>query len=123
MMAYQPSVRDIILAFFRRKFLFVLVFCAVCLAGGGYLLLKQPSYLSTASLVLHFDSQAVPNIDRSMGAQQSLGQNERRAILYSDADILRSTGVVQLVIHSLGIQRLYPEIAAEEELSDARKLD
>src|SRR5262249_2736138 len=97
-MAYHPSVRDVILAFLRRKTLFMLVFCAVCLAGGIYLLVKQPLYLSTASLVLHFDSQSVPNIDRTMNPTQPLGSNEHREILYSDADILRSTGVVHAVI-------------------------
>ena len=63
-MGYQPSVRDIILAFFRRRTLFMLVCGAVFLAGGTYLLLKQPLYQSTASLVLHLDIQTVPNIDR-----------------------------------------------------------
>ena len=65
-MGYQPSVRDVILAFFRRRTLFMLVCGAVFLTGGAYLLLKQPLYQSTASLVLHFDTQAVPNIDRTM---------------------------------------------------------
>ena len=64
-MGYQPFVRDINLAFFRRRALFMLVCGAVFLAGGAYLLLKQPLKQSTASLVLHFDTQTVPNmIDR-----------------------------------------------------------
>jgi uncharacterized protein involved in exopolysaccharide biosynthesis len=121
-MGYQPSVRDIILTFLRRKALFMLVFGIVCLAGGAYLLIKQPLYLSSASLVLHFDSQAVPNIDRTMNPTQPLGSNEHREILYSDADILRSTSVIHGVIQAVGIERLYPKIAAAEA-SDAKKLD
>jgi hypothetical protein len=40
-MGYQPSLRDIILAFFRRRTLIMLVCGAVFLAGGADLLLKQ----------------------------------------------------------------------------------
>ena len=121
-MGYQPSVRDIILAFFRRKTLFMLVCGAVFLAGGAYLLLKQPLYQSTASLVLHFDTQTVPNIDRTMNPTQPLGSNEHREILYSDSEIMRSTGVIHGVITAVGLARLYPQIAASQA-SDARKLD
>jgi len=111
-MGYQPSVRDIILAFFRRKTLFMLVCGAVCLAGGAYLLLKQPLYLSGASLVLHFESQTVPNIDRSSNPTQLQGSNEHREILYSDADILRSPDLASRVVESIGRDKMYPQIAA-----------
>ena len=89
-MIVQPSFRESILTFFRRKFTFLVVFGAVCLAGAGYLLIKTPMYLSTAALVLRFDQQTVPDIDRTRTPSQPLGSNERREILYSDADILRS---------------------------------
>jgi uncharacterized protein involved in exopolysaccharide biosynthesis len=121
-MGYQPSVRDVILAFFRRRTLFMLVCGAVFLTGGAYLLLKQPLYQSTASLVLHFDTQAVPNIDRTMNPTQPLGSNEHREILYSDSEIMRSTGVIHGLITAMGIARLYPHIAASQ-VSDIRKLD
>ena len=89
-MIVQPSFRESILTFFRRKFTFLVVFGAVCLAGAGYLLIKTPMYLSSAALVLRFDQQTVPDIDRTRTPPQPLGSNERREILYSDADILRS---------------------------------
>ncbi len=117
-MANQPSIRDIILIFFRRKMLFVLV----CLGGGAYLLLKEPQYLSTASLVLHFDHEVVANIDR-VDPKQPLGPNERREILSSDADILKSTWVVDKVIDKVGLGNLYPHIAARTDYSDAKKFD
>lgn len=121
-MAYQPSVREVILTFLRRKTLFMLVFGTVCLAGGVYLLVKQPLYKSGSTLVLHFDSQSVPNIDRTMNPTQPLGSNEHREILYSDAEILRSTGVIHGVIGAVGMDKLYPDIASGQ-LSDAKKLD
>lgn len=111
-MIVQPSFRESILTFFRRKFTFLLVFGAVCLAGAGYLLLKTPAYLSTAALVLRFDQQTVPDIDRTRDPQQSLGSNERREILYSDADILRSPDLARHAIASVGLARVYPQIAA-----------
>jgi succinoglycan biosynthesis transport protein ExoP len=111
-MFYQPSFRDSISAFLRRKGLFMLAFGVACLAGGTYLLVKQPLYLSSASLVLHFDSQAVPDIDRTMKPTQLQGSNEHREILYSDADILHSSGIIRDVVGKMGLARLYPAIAS-----------
>lgn len=112
-MIVQPSVRETILTFFRRKFTFLLVFGAVCLAGAGYLLIKTPMYLSTAALVLRFDQQTVPDIDQTRTPQQPLGSNERREILYSDADILRSPDLARDTISAIGLARIYPKIAAD----------
>ena len=75
----------------------------VCLAGGVYLLVKQPLYLSAASLVLHFDSQAVPDIDRTRTPTQLQGTNEHREILYSDSDILRSPALIRKTIAAIGL--------------------
>ena len=112
-MIVQPSFRETILTFFRRKFTFLLVFGAACLAGAGYLLIKTPMYLSTAALVLRFDQQSVPDIDRTRTPQQPLGSNERREILYSDADILRSPDLARDTINAIGLARIYPKIAAD----------
>jgi uncharacterized protein involved in exopolysaccharide biosynthesis len=121
-MAYQPSLRDIIAAYLRRKALFMLLVGGVSLIGGLYLLVKQPLYLSGASLVLHFDSQAVPDIDQTLKPTQLQGSNEHREILYSDADILHSPAIIRDVIKTIGLARLYPKIATGPG-DDERKLD
>ena len=122
-MVDPPSFRGTILAFLRRKTLFLLAFSTVCMVGGVYLLLKQPLYQSGASLVLHFESQTVPNIDRTMTPpSQQQGSNEHREILYSDADILRSPDLTRGVIGTIGLARLYPQIAAMP-YSAGRKLE
>ena len=122
-MVDQPSFRGTILAFLRRRTLFLLAFSAVCMLGGLYLLLKRPLYQSGASLVLHFESQTVPNIDRTMNPpNQQQGSNEHREILYSDADILRSPDLTRAVVGTIGLARLYPQVAVMPE-SDARKLE
>jgi uncharacterized protein involved in exopolysaccharide biosynthesis len=112
-MIVQPSFRETILTFFRRKFTFLVVFGAVCLAGAGYLLVKTPLYLSNAAMVLRFDQQTVPDIDRTRTATQPLGSNERREIIYSDADILRSPDLARQTISSVGLAKIYPKIAAD----------
>jgi succinoglycan biosynthesis transport protein ExoP len=122
-MIVQPSFRESILTFFRRKFTFLLVFGAVCLGGAGYLLVKTPMYLSSAALVLRFDQQqTVPDIDRTRTPQQPLGSNERREILYSDADILRSPDLARRAIASVGLARVYPKIAADGH-GEQRQMD
>jgi len=121
-MIVQPSFREAVLTFFRRKLTFLLVFGGICLAGAAYLLLATPFYMSAASLVVRFDQKIVPNIDRNEQVTQQLGTNERREILYSDADILRSTDLAQRAINQVGLARLYPKIAAKK-YDDARKMD
>lgn len=125
-MIVQPSVRETVLTFFRRKFTFLVVFGTVCLAGAGYLLIKTPEYLSSAALVLRFDQQTVPDIDQTRSPQQQLGSNERREILYSDADILHSPDLARQTITAVGLARIYPKIAAEDydltrKMNDALK--
>jgi succinoglycan biosynthesis transport protein ExoP len=121
-MAYQPSLRDIIASYLRRKTLFMLLFGGVSLIGGLYLLIKQPLYLSGASLVLHFDTQTVPDIDKSLKSTQLQGSNEHREILYSDADILHSPAIIRDVIKTIGLARLYPNVDTGPG-DESRKLD
>ena len=112
MVISQPSIRDTIVTFFRRKFTFLLIFGGVCLAGALYLLIATPLYLSTAALVVRFDQHTVPNIDNTQPTLQPLGSNERREIIYSDADILRSPDLLHRTISEVGLARLYPKIAS-----------
>ncbi len=121
-MIAQPDLRATVVAFLRRKLLFTLVVCLVCCAGAGYLLLARPLYQSTASLVVRFDTQSVPDIDRNRTPTQPPGSNERREIIYSDADMLHARDVVHGAINAVGLSRLYPDIAAAA-LPDTRKLD
>ncbi len=113
-MIVQPSFREAVQTFFRRKFTFLLVFGVVCLAGAIYLLLATPLYLSRASLVVRFDQHTLPNIDQSQQNSQPLGSNERRAILHSDADILRSPDLAQRTINAVGLARLYPKLTEQQ---------
>lgn len=112
-MVSQPSLRDIIVTFFHRKFTFLLIFGGVCLAGAAYLFFTTPLYLSTASLVVRFDQKTVPDIKSNQLPTQPLGSNERREIIYSDADILRSPDLLRRVMNEITLARLYPKIAAD----------
>jgi uncharacterized protein involved in exopolysaccharide biosynthesis len=121
-MIAQPDLRATVVAFLRRKLLFTLVLCLVCAAGAIYLMLAQPLYQSTASLVVRFDNQAVPDIDRNRSPTLPPGSNERREIIYSDADMLHARDVVMGAIKDVGLVRLYPKIAASS-VPDTRKLE
>jgi uncharacterized protein involved in exopolysaccharide biosynthesis len=122
MRTYQPTLRDITEMYLRRRLPFSLVCALVLACGGAYLLIKQPVYESKASLVLHFDSQSVPDIDRMRTPSQMDGSNEHREILYTDADILRSRDRAHEVIEAVGLSRLYPNIA-KMQVTDAHKMD
>jgi uncharacterized protein involved in exopolysaccharide biosynthesis len=111
MVITQPSLRDTIQTFFRRKFTFLLIFGGACLVGAAYLFVTTPLYLSAASLVVRFDQHTVPDIDRSRNQPAPLGSNERREIIYSDADILRSPDLQRAALQEVGLARIYPKIA------------
>lgn len=119
-MVYQRSFREILHVFLRRKMLFAVIFGVVGLAGGTYLLLKQPLYMANAALVLHFGGQALPDIDHSTEPTQLEGSNEHREILYSDAAMLNSPELLRSVVDSIGLGNLYPQIASGDG-SDAAK--
>jgi succinoglycan biosynthesis transport protein ExoP len=121
-MIAQPDLRATIVAFLRRKLLFALVLCLVCGAGAGYLMLAQTLWQSTASLVVRFDTRTVPDIDRNRDPTQPPGSNERREIIYSDADMLHARDVIVGTINSVGLARLYPKIAARA-VSNSAKLE
>src|SRR5665213_4587745 len=106
-MIIQPDFRGTVVAFLRRKALFVVVAAVVCAAGGAYLLLTPPLYQAGASLVVRFDTHSMPNIDRTTTETLPLGSNERREIIYSDADILRSRDIIRKAIKAVGLEHLY----------------
>jgi uncharacterized protein involved in exopolysaccharide biosynthesis len=120
-MVYQRSFREILHVFLRRKMLFAVVFGVVGLAGGAYLVFKQPLYLANAALVLHFGGQAVPDIDHSTQPTQLEGSNEHREILYSDAAILNSPELLGSVVGNIGLGNLYPQIASDGGTDAAKR--
>jgi uncharacterized protein involved in exopolysaccharide biosynthesis len=111
MVLIQPSIRDTIATFFRRKFTFLMIFGGVCLAGAAYLLIATPLYQSSAALVVRFDQHTVPDIGQTKTVVAPLGSNERREIIYSDADILRSPDLQRAALQEVGLARIYPKIA------------
>ncbi len=123
-MVIQPSFRDTLLIFFRRKLVFITAFLVVCALGGAYLALATPKYASGASLVLRFETRAVPRIDRNLDAEapNQQGVNEHREVLHSDAEILRSPDLARNAIRAVGLAELYPKIAAAA-LPAPRKMD
>ena len=44
MVITQPSLRDTIQTFFRRKFTFLLIFGGACFVGAAYLFFTTPLY-------------------------------------------------------------------------------
>lgn len=120
-MVYQRSFREILHIFLRRKTLFAVMFGVVGMTGGVYLLVKQPLYMSNATLILHFGGQSVPDIDHSVGPIQLEGANEHREILNSDAAILNSPELLGSVVDNIGLANIYPRIASGDGTDAAKQ--
>lgn len=120
-MVYQRSFREVLHVFLRRKTLFAVMFGIVGLTGGAYLMFKQPLYMSSATLVLHFGGPGVADIDHSAASIQLQGSNEHREILYSDAAILNSPELLRSVVDNIGLANLYPRIASSTATDAAKQ--
>lgn len=119
-MVSRWSLREFVHILLRRKTVFAVMFGIVGMTGGAYLLFKQPLYMSSATLILHFDAQTVPDVGHALAPVQVQGANEHREILNSDAAILRSPDLLASVVGDIGLANLYPRIAAGSGTDAAR---
>ena len=120
-MVLEPSWRDIAGVFFRRKLTVIVTFLVVLGAGVGYVLYATPLYRSDATLLVRFGADLVPAIGSRERPTQQLASNERREMLNSDGELLKSADLIRGIIGKLGLAALYPKIAATTD-SDRLKL-
>ncbi len=120
-MVLEPTWRDIAGVFFRRKLVVATTFLIVVGSAVAYILYATPLYRSDATLLVRFGASLVPSIGSRESAPQQLASNERREILNSDGELLKSTDLIRSVIDKIGLAALYPKIAATPD-SDQLKL-
>ena len=121
-MVLEPTWRDIVGVFFRRKLVVAVVFLIVFGGGVAYILYATPLYRSDATLLVRFGADLVPNIGSREQAPQQLQSNERRETLNSDGELLKSPDLIRSIIGKIGLAALYPKIAVAPDSSAEMKL-
>jgi uncharacterized protein involved in exopolysaccharide biosynthesis len=87
------------------------IFLTVMLAGAGYLLLATPKYESVVELVVRFGDRSIPDVSRAPATEMT--PSDRREIVLSHAAILGSHDLAQATIEAFGLDKVYPDIAAD----------
>lgn len=98
-----------LVAIFRHRAAALGVLLAFLVAGLGYVLIKTPEYESTAQLVVRFGDRSIPDISRSQATE--LTPADRREIVLTHAAMLQSPDLAGATVKSIGLARLYPDIA------------
>jgi uncharacterized protein involved in exopolysaccharide biosynthesis len=95
-------------ALFKQWRCFAIIFVAVIVAGGSYLLFATQKYESVAELVVTFGDRSVPEVDRLPATE--LTPSDRHEIVLAHAALLGSHDLAQATIEAFGIDRVYPDI-------------
>jgi uncharacterized protein involved in exopolysaccharide biosynthesis len=104
------NARGILNSAFRHRWRFIGTFCAVVALAVGAVLAIAPAYKSEALLLVKFNSRA-PMADTVAGAAIQAQSTERREVMNSQAQILRSRDLLREVVAAVGVARLYPKLA------------
>jgi len=113
-MVIQPTLRDLMTVFFKRKRRIALTTLIVGGLGAAYLIIVTPQYRSESAVVVRFDQQAVPVTDMARESTPEItASNDRREIVQAHADILGSPDLAREVIESFGLSVAYPEIVED----------
>jgi len=109
-MTLPTNARGILNCVFRHKWRFLSIFTVVLLLALTAGLLLRPAYRSEALLLVKFNGRGGV-MDTVAGTAIQAQAVERREVMNSQSQILRSRDVLQQVVGAVGVQRLYPEIA------------
>ena len=96
---------------FRHKLAVTLTFLTVIAGGAAYLILATPKYQSIAQLIVRFGDRSIPDINRKPVSEMT--PSDRREIVLSNAEILKSHDLAQATIEALGLRVIFPEILAD----------
>lgn len=111
-MIVEFATRDILTAFFRQRVKFISVFLVVLLVGLAYLVLAQPSYKASGSMLVRFGKEATPNLSSEQRwSSGDPGKDVRTEIVESNLKILKSRSLLESVLKEIGIENVYPSLA------------
>lgn len=96
---------------FRHKRAVAATFLTVVLCAVGYLILATPKFESVARLIVRFGDRSIPEVNRKPVSEMTPA--DRREIVLSNAEILKSHDLEQATIKQLGLDVIYPDIVAD----------
>ena len=107
-MRLQLMPYGLLTVLFRHKGAVAATFLAVVLCGAGYLIFATPKYESVAELIVRFGDRSIPDVNRKPVSEMT--PSDRREIVLSNAEILKSHDLERAVVEAVGLGVVYPEI-------------
>ena len=111
-MMLPNNARGILNSAFRHRWRFIGAFSAVMALAIGAVLALAPKYKSDALLLVKFNGRATVT-DTVSGAAIPAQSTERREVMNSQAQILKSHDLLRDVVAKVGVARLYPKLAED----------
>ncbi len=117
-MENSVTIRDILASFFRQYKTFRLIFFVAILFGVVSLVISTPLYEASGSLLIKFGADADAKVTETKSGEP-LTPSDRREIIQSNIDIIRSHDLLKMVIEKVGIERVYPKLTEKVGKKDS----
>lgn len=108
-MMIPRSARGVLNSAFRRRRLFIGVFLLSLVATAAGCLLLKTVYRSDALLLVKFNGRA-GGTDAVATSAISAQATERKEVMNSQAQIMKSRDLLMTLIQQVGVERLYPKL-------------
>lgn len=118
-MQIELNSRGILSAIFRQRMTIILISVISLISGGIYLYTTTPIYESSGSILMKFGRDAAPELSKSDSSPNVISQNDRREIMQSSIDILRSHNLLQAIVNEAGAERIYPGLTEKLKGKDS----
>ena len=105
------TLRDFLAILFKHKTRIVAVFFSIVITVTVGTLLLSPTYEATSSVLVKFGRENLyrPEVG-DKGPIISLGQPNQEEILNSEIEILTNRDLMDKVITTIGVEKLYPDL-------------
>jgi uncharacterized protein involved in exopolysaccharide biosynthesis len=113
-MIVEATPRSLLNVVFRHRVKFLATVVTCLFLAAAYCLVATPKYKSTAELLVRFGSgQQQTRTGVSITPEISAQQQERKEIVNSQIALLQSRDLLSDVLRTVGIARVYPNLAAD----------
>jgi len=108
------SLRDLFGIVYKRRLLVAGILGAVVFVVAVATMMTTPMYESTSTILVKFGRPQ--SIYRpQIGEVDAMISRDQETLLNSELEILRGEGLISDVVRSLGVETLYPDLAAESD--------
>ncbi|MCB9988475.1 MAG: hypothetical protein H6868_03965 [Rhodospirillales bacterium] len=122
-MNIEYNIRGLLNALFRQKKKIILVFSLFFVLGFAVVLRIEPVYEARGSLLVKFGQGARPDVNLpGNNRPNELTSSDRKEIMESNIRILKSQSLLSDVVSAVGVEKLYPGLAADDEQDKAMAL-